>query len=255
MHLLCLNDLYLDIARASRTPNSVHHPLDALLDQGGAGLHEFGQGGAASLLLGIVLILPQDNLIDIEAGHAGVDTLLEDLGGELVGAVHDQGDFSSTRVTDALQAGEVELDVLDAIVGPVDVSDGGGEEVDAGVDELQGLFGGGQDALEVAGVLDTSLAAVDAAGLCLGGDAEVVAELDQLSGAGQVLLLLVVAHVDHNAVELARQRGLLDPGLALRVVQVQRHGHTRAAAHVRRQVHQVVVRVLLRPREQQDLAR
>ena len=247
--------LYLDINRTSRTANSIHHPLDALLNQRGTLLHELSERGPAGLLLSILFVLPQYNLVDIEAGHAGVDALLEDVGGELVRAVHDQGDFAETRVTDPLQAREVQLDVLDAVVGPVHVADGGRQEVDARVDELQGLLRGGEDALQVARVLHAGLAAVDAAGLGLGRDAQVVAELDQLRCPRQVLLFLVVAHVDHDGVELAGQRRLLDRVRALRVVQVQRHGDLRAPAHVGRQVHQVVVRVLLRPREEENLAR
>jgi len=98
------------------------------------------------------------------------------------------------------------------------------------------------------------LAAVDPAGFRLGRDAQAVAVRDQLFGARQVLGLLVVRHVDHDAVELARPRSVLDPLFALRVVEVQAHRHARAAADVRGEVDQVVVRVFLRPGEEQDLA-
>lgn len=127
---------YLDIDRATRAPNSVHHPLDTLLNQRGAFLHEFRQGCAPGLLSRVVFVLPQDDLIDIETGHAGVDALLEDVLCELVGAVHDEGDFAERGVADALEAREVELDILDAVVGAVDVADGGRQEVNPRRDEL-----------------------------------------------------------------------------------------------------------------------
>lgn len=255
IYILVYPSLYLDVNSTSRAANSVHHPFDAFLNERGALLHELRQGRPAGLLLGVFLVLPQDDLVDVEAGHAGVDTLLEDLGGELVGAVHDKRDFPERGVADALQAREVQLDVLDAVVRPVDVTDRGGQEVDACVDELQGLFGRGQDPLQVARVLHARLPAVDAPRLGLGGDAQVVAELDQLGRPRQVLLLLVVAHVDHDGVEFARECRLFNRLFALRVVQVQGHGDFGAPAHVGRQVDQVVVRVFLGPWEQQDLAR
>ena len=174
---------------------------------------------------------------------------------ELVGAVHDELDLAPGDLMDALEAVVVEVDVLDAAVAAVDVAEGRREEVDAGGDEAGGLVGG-EDALEVAGVLDAVLAAVDATRFGLGGDAVRVAVGDELGRLGEVLFLLVVAHVDHDAVEAARLDGPVDRFRRLRVVQVQRHGHRRGPARLRRQRHQQVVHpVVDRPGEEEDLRR
>lgn len=246
--------LDLDIDGLARAPDGVHHPLDALLDQARAFLHVLGQRGAAGVLLGVDLVVAQDDLVDVQAGHARGDALPEDVGGELVGAVHDERDLAQRRLADRRQPREVQVDVLHAVVGPVDVADRRRQKVNARRDELQRFFRRRQDPFQIPRVLHAGLAAVDAAGLGLRRDAQVVAVLDQLRRAGQILLLLVVRHVHHDRVELARLRRLLDRLLALRVVQVQTHGHFGTAAHVRRQVDQVVVGIFLCPGEQEDLA-
>ena len=69
------------------------------------------------------------------------------------------------------------------------------------------------------------LASLDTPGLCLDGYPAVMAVLAQRCCLGQVLLLLVVAHVDHDRVEwqlVSHEPDLLP---VLRMVQVYRDGH------------------------------
>ena len=146
------------------------------------------------------------------------------------------------------------MDVLLAAVEAVHVSEGGGEEVDAGVDELERLFGGGEQALEIARVLHAVLAAIDAARFRLRGDAALVAVRDQLARALQVLFLLVVRHVDHDGVE-GEVAGAVDRLGVLRVVEVERHGHRGGLAGVRGEVDEEAVRVGHGPWEEEDLER
>jgi len=102
----------------------------------------------------------------------------------------------------------------------MNVADGGSQEVDPRIDKSLRLLRCGQYAFHVAGILHARLAAIDPARFGLGADALGVAVGHQLLCLCQVLLLVIVAHVDHDAVELARLGRRVDLLGRLRVVEV-----------------------------------
>ena len=81
-----------------------------------------------------------------------------------------------------------------------------------------------------------------------------VAVLDQVVCARQVLLLLVMAHIHHNTIELPRRDSRPDRIRALRVVEMQRHRDFRGAAGFGRGGDEEAVGVGEGPGEEEDLA-
>lgn len=75
--------------------------------------------------------------------------------------------------------------------------------------------------LQVTGVRNTILAAVDASTLGLNRDAVVVADAGENLGLGQIFFVIVVTHVHHDGVERQVASNFSDLVLILGVVEVQ----------------------------------
>lgn len=224
--------------------NGLLHGKCTLLDDGRQRLLP------SPFLPGVNIRVVQD-LVDVDLADAVADALLEDLLCERIRAVQDQLHPVAHGLVDRVQTLVLELDAARAVVA-VHVAERGRQPVDARGHELLGLVGRRQQALEVRRVAHAVLAALDAARLGLGRDAARAAVGHELARESQVLGLLVVRHVDHDAVEAAQVgRAPHDLG-RLRVVEVHGDGHGGVARGFGGQVHEQPVRVLNRPREEQD---
>ncbi|KAI3486834.1 hypothetical protein L1887_49539 [Cichorium endivia] len=129
----------------------------------------------------------------------------------------------------------------------------GREPVDAGRDELVGLLGGGEDALELCGVGDAVFAAVDAAGLGFGDDAARVAVGRQLGGEAQSVCEGKrgrEGNITHNAIKPPQVRRSLDHLRTLAVVHVHGDGDFGIAGGFGGGVQQQAVGVLDGPGEE-----
>lgn len=86
MHSSYTKTLCLSLSSTSHVIDPV---LTLSLDQRGSLLQQLGQWHLASICVDIVEVIRQDHLVDIDTSHTTLDTLVEDLRDELVGAVKD----------------------------------------------------------------------------------------------------------------------------------------------------------------------
>ena len=132
-------------------------------------------------------------IIHIQPRHPRRDTLLQNLLRKLIRPVHHQLHLPPRSLIDPLQPLIIQMDVLNTVIRPVNVAERRRQEIDPRVDELRGFLGRGEKTLQIPSVLDPRLTTLDPAWLRLGRDPVLVAVLDQVVRARQVLLLLVVS--------------------------------------------------------------
>lgn len=114
-------------------------------------------------------------------------------------------------------------------VASMHVADCGGQPIDGGVDILARFRGCRQQAGQIRRFADSIFPAFDPTGFSLDRGTPVVAVLGKLACLLQILFSLMVAHIHHDAVELASIGGAADHGGVLGMIEVEGYGHRRGA--------------------------
>jgi hypothetical protein len=139
-------------------------------------------------------------LVDVDLDNTSLDALAEDLLVERIRTVENETHTVTDGFVDRLEAVVFEPDATGAIRA-MHVAESRGEELDSSGHEFLGLLWGGENTFEIGCLRDTIFSALNAPRLGFSTDIPLVKVLHQLLGECEILLLLVMAHIAHDAIE------------------------------------------------------
>jgi hypothetical protein len=99
-----LTDLVFERSGFPGRPDTVHPTFELLLNSSRTLFDHLRQWYLAGVLSNVVVVFFQDKLVSIDASDATLDTLFQDLGRELIGAMQNDLHIATGFLVDTLQS-------------------------------------------------------------------------------------------------------------------------------------------------------